>query len=559
VTTDDHTDVRVLIVDDDPAIRRLLVRVMAMDALEAETAGSAGEARALLCDGVPDVALVDVRLPGESGLALARELTALRPAPAVIMVSGEADTGLAALALDAGAYGYLTKPFKPHEVTIAVRNALRRRRGELEGRARMSELEERVVDRTVVARDALSRLERAQEQTVLRLSKAIEWRDPETGAHIERMSQYCGVLAEALQLDGHAVRLASRLHDVGKIAIPESILLKAEAFTDEERLQIQRHAEVGHRMLSGSGSELLELAGEIAWTHHERYDGSGYPRRLRGQEIPLSGRVAAVADVFDALITSRPYRPAMTVDDAVQEIGSQRGRAFDPEVVDAFLGRLEDVLAIVERYEDSGATGASATAGDAAAALMTLQEAAALLGISTSKTRRWADEGRLPSVRTTGGHRRFPAAAVRRLASTTGRAVAVRRVHPPSAPIESLASVLQVDGAALAALAADSVYRPSAAGWFASDEALPALREWLSELVLGARSGDYRAALAASDRLMRRAAGRSTTVLERDRMLQRFGEAVVRALSRHSAPAADVGAARRLIAAMQEAHLASVD
>ena len=197
--------------------------------------------------------------------------------------------------------------------------------------------------------DTVSRLSRselelrhAQAETIRKLADAAEFRDAETGHHTERMSRMCELIARRLGLDEERCRLlrdASPLHDIGKIAIPDEILLKRGPFTDQERRTMQRHAEIGHRLLSGSSSEVLDLAATIALVHHERWDGNGYPYGLAGEAIPLEGRIASVADVFDALTTDRVYRRALPVEEALAMMREQRGGQFDPLVFDV----LEDI------------------------------------------------------------------------------------------------------------------------------------------------------------------------------------------------------------------------
>jgi diguanylate cyclase (GGDEF)-like protein len=200
-------------------------------------------------------------------------------------------------------------------------------------------------------RKAESALQVSQAETIRRLAFAAEFRNAETGRHTERMSRYCELLARKLELDEERcelIRLASALHDVGKIAIPDRILLKPSSLTESERHVMERHAEIGHRLLANSSSELLDIAATIALTHHERYDGTGYPRQLAGEAIPLEGRIASVADVFDAITSNRVYRPALPLDEAIEVMRAGRGTQFDPLVLDLFLEALGDVRAIAE-------------------------------------------------------------------------------------------------------------------------------------------------------------------------------------------------------------------
>jgi putative two-component system response regulator len=353
---------RVLIVDDEQEIRDLLRRQLEADGHVAVTAGDVAAARARLRDDWFELVLCDVNMPGESGLEFVHHALAAEPDLAVVMVSGNDDPVLAERALELGAFGYVVKPFRTSELAIAVTNALRRRRLEIENREHRERLEQIVLDRTSALRQAVTRLEskeeelqRSREETIHRLARAAEFRDEETGLHIERVSRYCALIASRLGLEDERVellRLAAPLHDIGKIAIPDRILLKPGALTPDERRVIETHAEIGHHMLAESGHELLELAATIAWTHHERIDGGGYPRRLAGEEIPLVGRIVAVADVFDALTSDRVYRPALPVDETVRVLRSERGAQFDETVLDVFLDSLPAALAIKEQWAD---------------------------------------------------------------------------------------------------------------------------------------------------------------------------------------------------------------
>jgi PAS domain S-box-containing protein len=196
---------------------------------------------------------------------------------------------------------------------------------------------------------AIDELRLSRQETVERLTKAIELHDLSTGKHVDRMGRVAAFLGSRLGLDDervHLLRVAAPMHDVGKIATPSEILRKAGPLTPEEHEEMKRHTTVGHEILANSQSELLRVAATIALTHHEHYDGSGYPQELAGEEIPLEGRIAAIADVFDALLSDRHYRPALTVDETVEVIKKGRGRQFDPQIVDLLLKHLDEALSV---------------------------------------------------------------------------------------------------------------------------------------------------------------------------------------------------------------------
>jgi PAS domain S-box-containing protein len=239
-------------------------------------------------------------------------------------------------------------------------DVLARRRAAETLRAANQALEMRVRERTSELERVVAELDAAQIETVRRLSAAVEFRDQDTGAHIARISAFAGRIARRAGLSGGRCQLierASPLHDVGKVAIPDSILLKPAALTLEERGVMETHAEIGHRLLDGSDSPLIQMAALIALTHHERYDGTGYPRRLAGEEIPIEGRIVAIADVFDAITSDRVYRPAMSLEQAMTVLRDGRGTHFDPVLLDHFL---ED-LAQAGDHTDSHATATADT------------------------------------------------------------------------------------------------------------------------------------------------------------------------------------------------------
>jgi HD-GYP domain-containing protein (c-di-GMP phosphodiesterase class II) len=242
---------------------------------------------------------------------------------------------------------------------IGLFPVLRRVTGALARRNRgLAERTRELTEALRLLRDSQEELASSREETIHRLSVAAEYRDADTGQHIERMSSYAAVLARELGLDADAVeliRIAAPLHDVGKIATPDAILLKPGPLTQEERRAMEEHARLGSDMLAGSASELLQLAAEIARTHHEKVDGTGYPDGLSGAEIPLVGRIAAIADVFDALTSDRIYRPAMSVGEALAIMRKDRGTHFDDEVFEVFERCLDELLSIRARLQSEPA------------------------------------------------------------------------------------------------------------------------------------------------------------------------------------------------------------
>jgi putative two-component system response regulator len=343
----------VLVVDDDSSACRLIALILSRagydctEALDASSALRAAQER--------EFALVtcDINMPGSSGLALLRDLRATHPEIAVLMVSGMDDPELAAIATDLGAYGYVLKPFVANEILIAAINALRRRDLEIENNAHRQHLESLVSERTAdltATVDRLSRTEEAlresQEEAITRLAFAAEFRDPTTGAHIERMSATCELIARHSGLGDHRaelIKIASPMHDIGKIGVSDEILRKPGKLTEPEMNEMRKHPQIGSEILAGSGSDLVRLGSLIALTHHERWDGSGYPNSLLGDEIPVEGRIVAIADVFDALTSERPYKRAFSVDESVAIMSDERGKHFDPDLLDVFLSLADEV------------------------------------------------------------------------------------------------------------------------------------------------------------------------------------------------------------------------
>ena len=363
-------DTSILIVDDDPAVLRLLTTILERAGYQRVAAVSSDQqARVALLNTPTDLVLTDMQMPESSGLELLEYIHETMPGIATLMVTGVDDPNLAEKALALGAYGYIIKPFRQSEVLIAVGNALRRRDLELDNADHQEHLEEMVTARTKDLWETIVELgvseksvRTSRAETIERLAIAGEYHDEETGFHVARMSRYCEVLAGECGDDDlkGAIREASSLHDVGKIGVPDPILLKPGPLTPEERAIMQEHSRIGHEILRGTESPLLKLAAEIALTHHERVDGSGYPNGLAGDAIPLAGRVAAIADVFDALTTNRVYRRAFPLVEAIEMMKRDAGSHFDPELLSIFWDLLPEVLKVEQKYpQNRGAVGSS--------------------------------------------------------------------------------------------------------------------------------------------------------------------------------------------------------
>jgi putative two-component system response regulator len=340
---------RILVVDDEEPIARLLARVLDQHGYTCTTVASAAAARAALEATPFELMLCDVTMPGETGLELIRDVLGKHDGLAAIMVTAHDDAALADQALDLGAYGYVTKPFHTTEILVNVSNALRRRLLEIESQEHRRELERIVALRTDELSSALRRLRETHAETIRRLAGAAEARDGDTGRHIERMARICSLLALRLGFDDErawSLRVAAPMHDIGKIGLPDRILHKPGPLTPRERSEMQQHTEIGRQLLEGSDDPLMLLGAELAWTHHERWDGSGYPRGLVGGEVGVEARIVAVADVFDALTNDRAYRPAFPLDGALELMQEGRATHFDPDVLDAFLGAIDEVQAI---------------------------------------------------------------------------------------------------------------------------------------------------------------------------------------------------------------------
>lgn len=290
----------------------------------------------------PDLLVLDLMMPVLSGFDVLRALPNLvgdEFLPVLIVTSDATETARET-ALSLGATDFITRPHQPFDVLLRARNLLQTRDLYLQLQGRNRELEAEVRARTLHLEEIQEELKLAQLDVIERLALAGEHHDDDTGAHTRRVAHTCRRIAQKLELPGEQIELVFRaapLHDVGKIGVSDLILLKPGKLTDDEFNAMKKHCEIGAQLLSNGHSAFLQTARAIALNHHERWDGSGYPNHLSGSDIPLEGRIVAVADVFDALTNDRPYKQAWPEDEAKAEIEKQAGKQFDPQVVEAFL------------------------------------------------------------------------------------------------------------------------------------------------------------------------------------------------------------------------------
>jgi len=343
---------KLLIIDDEPLNIKLLEKYLKQagykNILSSQDSGIAVE---LYSQYQPDLVLLDLNMPTMDGfevLECLRRIETNSYVP-VMVLTANTDDESRLRALEAGAKDFINKPFSKVEVLTRIRNMLEVRTAHKSLQQQNEILEQKVNERTQELRDS-------QLEIVQRLGLASEYRDNETGQHIIRMSYYSKILAEHIGLSKDECELilnASPMHDIGKLGIPDSILLKPGKLTQEEFTVMKTHTTIGARLLENARSPITETAQIIALSHHEKWDGSGYPNGLSGEDIPLVGRIVAITDVFDALTSVRPYKPAWPIDEAIREIERSSGAHFDPEIVTHFTKAIPEILEISQTYKDN--------------------------------------------------------------------------------------------------------------------------------------------------------------------------------------------------------------
>ncbi len=367
-------DAKILIIDDEELVIRVVRRFLVSDGYQNfTTITDPRQALAEIERVQPDVVLLDIMMPNITGLDLLKvrkKVPHLQPIPFIIL-SATSDNQIKRQALELGATDFLGKPVDPSDLILRVQNALIVKHHYDYVSNYATELEGQVRLRT-------QQIEKSREQIIHCLARAAEYRDNETGDHVLRVGKYCSVIANQLGFNEEYCRqisLAAQLHDVGKIGIPDSVLLNPGKLSNEEfgvmkehcalgnkimeplavadAERIRRHADMGGFIMDGVDSPMLELATTIARTHHEKWDGTGYPNQLKGEEIPIEGRICCVADVYDALCSERPYKPSFPLRKCLEIMLSERGTRFDPIVVDAFFERINDIEQIRSQHRDS--------------------------------------------------------------------------------------------------------------------------------------------------------------------------------------------------------------
>jgi putative two-component system response regulator len=347
----------ILIADDEDRNRRLMEALLLPMGYEVLKAVNGKDAIEKAKETSPDVILMDVMMPVMDGFEAVNVLkqdeeTRIIP---VVMVTALREVSDRVKALEAGADDFLSKPIDKTELRTRVQTLVKVKAYNDHLRNYQKQLETEVALKTIQLQKTLDALQIASLDFIRRLSRAAEYKDEDTGAHIERMSRYSEVVAQKMGLDGKTIErilYAAPMHDVGKIGISDKILLKPGKLDPDEWEIMKQHTTIGARILSGSRAGIVRLAEVIALTHHERWDGSGYPRGLKGARIPLVGRITAIADVFDALTTRRPYKKPFSVEKSFAIIQESKGSHFDPDVVNAFFAVQYEILAIKNEYQE---------------------------------------------------------------------------------------------------------------------------------------------------------------------------------------------------------------
>jgi len=342
------TKAKILAVDDEQNLCDMVANWLNREGLSCDTAYCVDDAIALMRQKNYDLVVSDIMMPGKSGIDFLNIVSESFPATAMIMATGVDKRETAVLTLEKGAFGYIIKPFERNEFIINIFNALERRRIVLEHQKYEKQLEQKVRERTA---DIYQR----EEEIALKLISASGYRDEETGSHIRRIGLFGAIIAKKIGWDQERIdymRVAGPMHDVGKIGIPDKILLKPGKLTVEEFEKIKEHTLIGKKILEGTKIPLIQMATDIAECHHEKWDGSGYPHGIKGQAIPESAQIVAVADVYDALSNDRVYRVALPEEKVLSIMEEGKNNHFNPFIHDAFIEELPAFRKILDEHGD---------------------------------------------------------------------------------------------------------------------------------------------------------------------------------------------------------------
>ncbi len=347
----------ILIVDDQPQNIELLEAYLFPDSYKIVTASNGKEALEILASDKIDLVLLDVMMPNMDGFEVTRRIRIideLQQLP-IILVTALRETEDRIRGIEAGCDDFISKPVEKNELVSRVRSLLKvKAYNDLKSNYQ-KELEIEVTKRTEELRNALDKLEKASLDTIFRLSVAAEYKDEETGLHVKRMSLYAEAIARQMGFDEHnarTIRYAAVMHDIGKIGIPDKILLKSGKLDVEEWKIMKNHSIIGAKILKDSDAEFIKVGESIALNHHEKWDGSGYPNALKGIEIPIEARIATITDVFDALLSKRPYKESFSIEKAEEIIKEGSGTHFDPKVVDAFFAIKDEIFSIKTKCDN---------------------------------------------------------------------------------------------------------------------------------------------------------------------------------------------------------------
>ncbi|MGI2112431.1 HD domain-containing phosphohydrolase [Shewanella frigidimarina] len=347
----------ILVVDDNPQNIELMQAYLEPKGYKIVTATGGQEALDILANHPIDLILLDIMMPGMNGFEVTRRVRqneTLKLLP-IVLITALRETKERVKGIDAGCDDFITKPVDKNELLSRVKSLLKiKDYNDLRANYN-KQLEADVAERTEDLRQALESLKAASLETIHRLTMASEYKDEETGAHIQRMSLYSEVVARSVGLDEHTVEnilFSASMHDLGKISTPDHILLKPGKLDAAEWEIMKQHTVVGANILKGSNSELIKMGEVIARSHHEKWDGSGYPEGLKGNDIPIAARIVAIADVFDALSSTRPYKKPFSEEKTFAMIKEGSGSHFDPDIVDAFFAVKQEILTIKKKYSD---------------------------------------------------------------------------------------------------------------------------------------------------------------------------------------------------------------